>query len=60
MNSLGSYIISVILDEVEPVYTSVDTDTVGEQKTAHDEEEDSTDNQEEILMDIEFIFCIND
>ena len=42
MNSLGSYIISVILDEVEPVDTSVDT--VGEQKTAHDEEEDSTDN----------------
>ena len=58
MNSLGSYIISVILDEVEPVDTSVDT--VGEQKTEHDEEEDSTDNQEEILMDIEFIFCIND
>ena len=58
MNSLGSYIISVILDEVEPVDTSADT--VGEQKTAHDEEEDSTDNQEEILMDIEFIFCIND
>ena len=58
MNSLGSYIISVILDEVEPVDTSVDT--VGEQKTAHDEEEDSTDNQEEILMDNEFIFCIND
>ena len=58
MNSLGSYIISVILDEVELVYTSVDT--VGEQKTAHDEEEDSTDNQEEILMDNEFIFCIND
>ena len=53
MNSLGSYIISVILDEVEPV------DTVGEQKTAHDEEEDSTDNQEEILMEIKFIFCIN-
>ena len=42
MNSLGSYIISVILDEVEPVDTSVDT--VGEQKTEHDEEEDSTDN----------------
>ena len=57
MNSLGSYIICVILDEVELVYTSVDT--VGEQKTAHDEEEDSTDNQEEILMDIKFIFCIN-
>ena len=57
MNSLGSYIICVILDEVELVYTSVDT--VGEQKTAHDEEEDNTDNQEEILMDIKSIFCIN-
>ena len=53
INNLGD----VILDEAALVKASVDA--VGEQKTAHDEDEDSTEDQEEIFMEIEFIFCVN-
>ena len=45
------------MDEAALVKASVDA--VGEQKTAHDEDEDSTEDQEEIFMEIEFIFCVN-
>ena len=47
----------VLLDDAALVETSVDA--VGEQEAAHDEDENGTEDEEEVFMKIELIFCVN-